>query len=47
LSFDVNISSPEKKIYSFVFRYDRATGYSYGYGFVDYYRAEDAAKGEF
>ncbi|CAF0881229.1 unnamed protein product [Rotaria sordida] len=24
--------------------YDRATGYSYGYGFVDYYRAEDAAK---
>ena len=29
----------------FYFRYDRATGYSYGYGFVDYYRAEDAAKG--
>ena len=27
-------------------RYDRATGYSYGYGFVDYYRAEDAAKGK-
>ncbi|CAF0853585.1 unnamed protein product [Adineta ricciae] len=24
--------------------FDRATGYSYGYGFVDYYRAEDAAK---
>ncbi|CAF4733058.1 unnamed protein product, partial [Rotaria sp. Silwood2] len=24
--------------------YDRATGYSYGYGFVDYYRAGDAAK---
>ncbi|UJR30985.1 hypothetical protein I4U23_018496 [Adineta vaga] len=24
--------------------FDRATGYSYGYGFVDYYHAEDAAK---
>ncbi|CAF1349640.1 unnamed protein product [Rotaria magnacalcarata] len=24
--------------------FDRATGYSYGYGFVDYYRTEDAAK---
>ncbi|CAF0719445.1 unnamed protein product [Adineta steineri] len=24
--------------------YDRATGYSYGYGFVDYYQADDAAK---
>jgi hypothetical protein len=31
----------------FLFRYDRATGYSYGYGFVDYYRADDAAKGNF
>lgn len=30
---------------SFILRYDRTTGYSYGYGFVDYYRAEDAAKG--
>jgi hypothetical protein len=27
-------------------RFDRATGYSYGYGFVDYYRTDDAAKGK-